>query len=102
MPSKPAKTQEQTFETAIDRLEAIVNSMEGEKLPLEDLIDLYEEGAKLVKTCQEKLDAAEKRIEIISRSASGKPQLTEFNASGQAGAPTRNSSESDSGEAILF
>ena len=108
MPSKPAaKSPEPTFETAIERLEKIVDEMEGDKLPLEQLLELYEEGAKLVKVCQEKLDVAEQRIEIISRNASGKPQLAEFDpatpAVSPASAPVRPSaSDEDSDDVSLF
>src|SRR5438874_5754570 len=76
MPTK--KDQQPTFETAIERLEAIVEQMEADSLPLEELLVHYEEGLKLVKFCSEKLDSAEKRIEIISRDASGKARLVEF------------------------
>jgi exodeoxyribonuclease VII small subunit len=68
----------QTFETAIERLERIVEEMEGDKLPLEKLLERYEEGSTLVKVCQEKLETAERRIEIITRGASGKPQVAPF------------------------
>ena len=51
---------------------------ESDTLPLEELLARYEEGLKLVKFCSEKLDAAEKRIEIIAREAGGKPKLVEF------------------------
>ena len=80
MPAKPsaAKEPEHTFESAIERLEQIVEAMESDKVPLEELLTRYEEGTKLVKTCQEKLESAEKRIEIIMRSSSGKPQLAAF------------------------
>src|SRR2546421_5933367 len=81
MPSKfsPPKPQEpQSFENAIERLEQIVEQMETDKLPLEDLLVRYEEGIKLVKVCSEKLDAAEKKIEVITRDATGKPELAEF------------------------
>ncbi len=72
------KKEEPTFESAIERLEAIVEQMESDKMPLEDLLVRYEEGVKLVKLCTEKLETAEKRIEIIARNAAGKPQVTEF------------------------
>jgi len=81
MPAKSPKQTDQTFETAIERLEQVVEEMEGEKLPLEKLLELYEEGTALVKICQDKLDTAEKRIEIISRGSSGKPRLAEFDPS---------------------
>ena len=73
-----SKATEASFESAMERLDAIVEQMEANKLPLEELLRGYEEGLKLVKFCSEKLDAAEKRIEIITRDAMGKPQITEF------------------------
>jgi exodeoxyribonuclease VII small subunit len=79
MPAKPAaKEPEQNFETAIERLEEIVERMEGDKMPLQELLDRYEEGVKLVKVCEEKLASAEKRIEILTKTSAGKPQLAEF------------------------
>ncbi|MBA3881131.1 MAG: exodeoxyribonuclease VII small subunit [Chthoniobacterales bacterium] len=73
---KPAA--ELNFEAAMDRLEAIVEEMEGGKMPLEDLIVRYEEGMKLVKVCQERLASAEQRIEIITRNHAGKPVVKPF------------------------
>lgn len=46
--------------------------------PLETLIDRYEEGMNLLRTCRERLDAAEKRIEIIGRDARGNAVLEPF------------------------
>jgi exodeoxyribonuclease VII small subunit len=81
--------------------------MEGEKLPLEKLLELYEEGTNLVKVCQEKLDSAEKRIEIISRNQSGKPRLTEFDPASTAAAVPQQPTAAkpaplDPGEVSLF
>lgn len=80
MATKPtaAKTSEQTFETSIERLESIVQEMESDKLPLEDLLLRYEEGTRLVKVCEAKLQGAEKRIEIIAKNAAGEICLDEF------------------------
>ena len=72
------KKSEQAFEPAIERLEAIVEEMESDKLPLEELLARYEEGVQLVKICSEKLEAAGKRIEMITRDAEGKPEVVEF------------------------
>jgi exodeoxyribonuclease VII small subunit len=66
------------FETAMDRLEKIVEQMESGQLPLEDLIVRYEEGMNLVKVCQERLASAEQKIEIIARNNVGKPAVKEF------------------------
>ena len=78
---------EQTFETAIGRLEHLVSEMESEELPLERLIVNYEEGVKLVKTCQQKLAEAEKKIEIIQRQAGSDPELTPFDPDAKSDSP---------------
>src|SRR3954451_22645389 len=75
--AKPAGT-DLNFETAMDRLEKIVEQMESGKLALEDLIVRYEEGMKLVKVCQERLASAEQKIEIIARDGGGKPVVKNF------------------------
>lgn len=67
-----------SFEAGIERLENIVEQMESDQLPLEDLLLRYEEGLKLVKLCSEKLKAAEARISIIARDATGKPAAVPF------------------------
>jgi exodeoxyribonuclease VII small subunit len=74
------KNQKETpsLESAMQRISEIVSAMEDGNLPLEKLIDSYEEGINLVKDCQEKLDAAEKRIQVITRNARGSVALSEF------------------------
>ncbi len=79
MPIKNEKNPP-TLETAMQRVSDIVASMEGGDMPLEKLIESYEEGIGLVKMCQEKLDAAEKRIQIIARNARGEAVLEDFDA----------------------
>jgi exodeoxyribonuclease VII small subunit len=78
---------EQTFETAIGRLEGLVEEMEREDLPLERLIVNYEEGIRLVKTCQQKLAEAEKKIEMIQRQAGADPELKAFDPEAKADSP---------------
>ena len=77
MPNKTEKTPP-TLEAAMQRVSEIVASMENGNMPLEQLIESYEEGIGLVKMCQEKLDAAEKRIQIIARNARGEATLEDF------------------------
>lgn len=67
-----------TLEAAMQRIGEVVAEMEEGNLPLETLITRYEEGVSLVKMCQEKLDAAEKRIQIITRNARGAVELKDF------------------------
>ncbi len=77
--AKPnAPTTPETFETAMERLEKIVQAMDSPTLPLDDLIKHYEEGTVLVKVCEEKLKEAERKIEIITRTSQGQPELAEF------------------------
>jgi exodeoxyribonuclease VII small subunit len=78
------KPKEQNFEGAMSRLESIVEQMESGKLPLEDLIQRYEEGIKLVKVCQERLAIAEHKIEIIVRDNSGKATVKDFQVNTEA------------------
>ncbi len=67
-----------SFETAMERLETLVGQMENARLPLEELIRSYEEGIRLVRVCNERLSAAEQRIEIITRDAAGQAQVSEM------------------------
>ncbi len=82
-----SEPQEHTFESAIARLENLVEEMESDRMPLEQLLVAYEEGNKLVKVCQKKLAEAEKKIEIIQRKAGGEVELKEFDPNGKAEPP---------------
>ena len=69
---------EQTFESALARLEDIVQQMDSPTLPLNELIADYEEGVRLVKVCEAKLKDAEQKIEIITKRAQADPELAAF------------------------
>jgi exodeoxyribonuclease VII small subunit len=66
------------FEAALQQLEGVVEAMEADDLPLETLLAKYEEGAKLVKICQEKLAEAELKIQQLEKSAAGEMKLKPF------------------------
>jgi len=59
------------FETALSRLEEIVKKLEDGDMPLDDSLKLFEEGVKLSRTCDQKLQAAERRIEILLKDEEG-------------------------------
>ncbi len=59
------------FEAALQRLEALVGQMESGELGLDDLVTSFEEGQKLVKQCSDKLNAVERRIEILVKDEAG-------------------------------
>jgi exodeoxyribonuclease VII small subunit len=66
------------FEEALKKLEGVVEAMESDDLPLEILLSKYEEGAKLVKICQEKLAEAELKIQQLEKTAAGEMKLKPF------------------------
>lgn len=70
--------QQPPFEEALQKLEAVVEAMEADDLPLETLLAKYEEGAKLVKICQEKLAEAELKIQQLEKTAGGELKLKSF------------------------
>lgn len=56
-----------SFEDALAQLETIVESMESGQVPLAELLSKFEEGNKLLKTCEARLKDAELRIEQLSK-----------------------------------
>jgi exodeoxyribonuclease VII small subunit len=74
--SPKAKSEEIPFEEALKRLEAVVDDMEQEELPLETLLTRFEEGTRLAQRCQEKLAEAEVRIRKLEKDAGGEFSLS--------------------------
>ena len=70
-----AKSSSLPFEEALQKLEAIAETMEAGDLPLELLIARYEEGTRLAKICQEKLAEAELKIQQLEKDAAGDLKL---------------------------
>jgi len=68
-------TEPLSFEKAISRLETIVETLEKGEIPLEQALELYQEGQVLLKSCQGKLNEAEKKLKILSESSSGEFHL---------------------------
>lgn len=60
------KKKSVNFESALERLEEITGQLESGEASLEQSIELYTEGLQLAKDCHQKLDAAEKKIKIIT------------------------------------
>ena len=65
------KTDEPTFELALQQLEQIVQKLEKGELPLEESLKLYEDGIRLSRLCHGKLEEAEGRIEMLLKDARG-------------------------------
>lgn len=60
-----SKKEDTNFEELIQKLEDITNKMEKEQLSLDESVKLFEEGMKISKECNSKLEDAEKRITIL-------------------------------------
>ena len=63
------------FEDALKKLESIVEAMEGGELPLETLLAKFEEGMRLMKICQTKLEEAELKIRQLEKTSAGETVL---------------------------
>lgn len=61
------KESKLTFEESLDELDSIVQTMEEEQLPLEELISNYERGAQLHQDCESFLKSAKQRLEKIAQ-----------------------------------
>ena len=61
-PAEDYSYEEYSYEKAIEKLEEILNKLDGGQLPLEESMDKFEEGMKLVLHCEEILKAYERRI----------------------------------------
>jgi exodeoxyribonuclease VII small subunit len=100
----PKSPEPKNFEQALSQLEGIIAKMESDELPLDDLLVRYEEGIKLIGFCTEKLQAAEKRIQIVTEKSKGKPTLEDFEPDAKATpvpAPTVEA-ETETDEIRLF
>lgn len=72
------KTAKLSFEAALAKLEAIVDSMESGEVPLAELLAKYEEGSKLLKTCEGRLKEAELKIEKLKKAKDGSAAFEPF------------------------
>lgn len=69
-----------SFEKDLKRLEDIVAKMEEGDVPLDESMKLFEEGVKLSRLCSERLDKAEKKVEIITADKKGNITTKPFEA----------------------
>jgi exodeoxyribonuclease VII small subunit len=61
----------ESFEAAIEKLEKIVTRLESGDVPLEEAIDLFQEGMRLSQYCSQKLEQVERRIEMLMEDENG-------------------------------
>jgi exodeoxyribonuclease VII small subunit len=85
--SKPARAaanaaDEMPFQEALQKLETIVEAMESGDLPLETMLARFEEGTKLARQCQAKLEEAEIKIQQLEKNAAGEFSLKPLEEAG--------------------
>lgn len=73
-----AASRPNEFEKAFQQLEKIVQRLEGEELPLDESLQLFEEGIRLSRFCHQRLEDVEKKIELILADAKGQPVTEPF------------------------
>ena len=72
------KDKQIQFEEAFKRLEDIVTKMESGDLSLEESMTLFEEGIKLTETCKLRLEAAEQKIQLLTKDSDGNLSLEDI------------------------
>jgi exodeoxyribonuclease VII small subunit len=89
------------FEDALNKLEKIVSKLEEGDIPLEESLKLFEEGIRLSRFCNQKLDEAERKVEILLKGKNGVLKPQPFNLSvnsGQAPSVDSGGAVSEEGE----
>lgn len=69
-----------SFEKNLESLDRIVVQLEDAELPLERALELYEEGMRLTSVCQQQLESAEGRVEVLRKRAGGRMVAERFEA----------------------
>lgn len=72
------------FETALKSLEGIVSQLEAGDIPLERALELFEEGVRLSRFCNSKLEEAERKVEVLMKDAEGNLTEGPFPSEGEA------------------
>jgi exodeoxyribonuclease VII small subunit len=85
MPEPTAGSDVPSFEDALAELERVVEELEGGELSLDDSLARYETGVRRLAECRKLLDAAERKVEILRRSADGSLAASPFPPPGPGG-----------------
>lgn len=86
------------FEDALDKLEKIVSRLEEGDISLEESLKLFEEGIKLSRFCGQKLEEAEKRVEILLKDREGNRKTEPFEPLINSSQISQGSSKQDPSE----
>lgn len=81
--------QEIEFETALKKLETIVENLETGQLSLEQALKQYEEGVRMADLCSKRLTEAQKKVEILIKTGGGKLKARPFEGHEETEKPKR-------------
>ena len=98
---KKTEVRGKTFETQLGALEKVVRDLERGDLPLEESLKLFEEGVRLSRECQERLNQAERRIEVLLRDSEGRPVLSAFDEEDASQFARLNEDEAGDDESVF-
>ena len=65
----------ETFENNLKELEGIVKALEGSDVSLDEMLELFEKGIKLTKSCTSQIENAEQKITVLMKNKDG--EMTE-------------------------
>jgi exodeoxyribonuclease VII small subunit len=93
----------QTFEAQLASLERIVRELERGDLPLERSLELFEQGVRLSRECQERLNEAERRVEVLLHGPEGSTLVAPFGADefGAAAEAAEDSEDEEDDESVF-
>lgn len=60
-----AKSKTASFEHSLETLEQLVQQMDSGELSLEESLALFEKGIKLIRQCQDQLQTAEQKVQVL-------------------------------------
>jgi exodeoxyribonuclease VII small subunit len=92
------KEKELKFESALNRLEQIVDKLESGEVDLDDSIKLFEEGMEMVKFCSHKLEEVKRKVEVLVKKENGKLVKEKFHESDDETEPETNPAEKQKSE----
>lgn len=73
-----AKKKAIDFETSLAQLEQLVTAMESGEMSLEESLKSFEQGVKLTRDCQQALQEAEQKVELLLQNSKGELQRSSF------------------------
>ncbi len=86
------------FETALERLEEIIRKLESGNIDLDDSLKLYEEGIGLVRFANDKLKAAQQKVELLTKDREGRVTGSEELPAGPESEPGLETEEDNDGD----